>query len=202
MRTLTIRRAVLPAAACILALAGCGKTATVASNTSSTPTPSGTASAGATATATTLPPAPSPSPSPRVTASPARTPTPAGTPTHLATPTPSPTINPAAAGTVFTDANNGQTVHVAVGQQFSVSLGSTYWTFEALSDASVLHVVGTPATTRSPGCIPGGGCGTVTAVFTAVAPGQVTVKADRRSCGEAMLCTGAAGMFALTVAVP
>jgi hypothetical protein len=102
---------------------------------------------------------------------------------------------------VFSDSNNGQTVHGRAGEQFSVSLGSTYWTFEVLPDSTVLRTLRTPVIAPSPGCIPGGGCGTVTAFFVAAGSGQVTVMADRRSCGEAMLCSGAAGQFKLTVVV-
>lgn len=102
----------------------------------------------------------------------------------------------------FTDRNDGQTVHAGVGRQFSVSLASTYWMFDALPDATVVRSVGNPVVAPSPGCVPGEGCGTVTGIFLATGPGTMAVKAHRRSCGEAMGCTGGAGQFSLTVVVP
>jgi hypothetical protein len=49
--------------------------------------------------------------------------------------------------------------------------------------------------------VPGGGCGTVSQGFEAVAAGQTEVTASRASCGEAMLCSGDAGRFHITVVV-
>jgi hypothetical protein len=45
------------------------------------------------------------------------------------------------------------------------------------------------------------GCGTVTAVFRAVAPGSATITASRTTCGEALLCTGSAGAYEVTIVV-
>ena len=51
------------------------------------------------------------------------------------------------------------------------------------------------------GCVPGEGCGTVTALYDAVAPGRADVNAKRTSCGEAMSCTGNLGFYRVTVVV-
>jgi hypothetical protein len=45
------------------------------------------------------------------------------------------------------------------------------------------------------------GCGTVTAVFHALKPGQATISASRTTCGEALLCTGSAGAYEVTIVV-
>ena len=80
-------------------------------------------------------------------------------------------------------------------------LSSTYWQFQPSSDPSVLRAEGSPATSPSPGCVPGAGCGTATATFTALSPGQATIVATRTSCGEAMLCQGSAGHYQIEVVV-
>ena len=99
------------------------------------------------------------------------------------------------------DAQQGQTVSVRVGQRFEVVLGSTYWTFDPPSDPSVVQGVVAPAYSPSPGCVPGGGCGTATAEFVAVGPGQATLSASRTSCGEALACGPASGSYKVTVVV-
>ena len=87
------------------------------------------------------------------------------------------------------DADNGRTVTVKVGDRLNIVLASTYWTFVASADGSPLRSDGSPRTSPRFGhCVPGGGCGTVSAAFTAVAPGTVTVVATRTSCGEALAC--------------
>jgi hypothetical protein len=119
-------------------------------------------------------------------------------------PNPSPSTSPTpalAAGTTFGGADNGHTVTVRTGQQFRVVLDSTYWTFPDQPGSAVVRAVNTPTYQPSPGCVPGEGCGTATASFTAVAPGSVTITASRTSCGEAMACTGTAGEYSVTVVV-
>jgi hypothetical protein len=116
-----------------------------------------------------------------------------------------PTQASAASATVTaTEADNGRTVTVAVGEHLVVRLASTYWRFEAVGSGAALSSVGVPAVAASPsgsGCVPGGGCGTVTATYLAMAPGQATVAADRTSCGEALRCTGSDGTYRLHVLV-
>jgi hypothetical protein len=110
--------------------------------------------------------------------------------------TPPPTHPPMVVATM---ADNGHTVTVADGQRLVVRLDSTFWTFAPTSAA--LRVAGSPLVESSKPCVPGGGCGSVTAFFDAVNAGQVTVAAARTSCGEAMRCVGSAGTYRLTVVV-
>lgn len=111
---------------------------------------------------------------------------------------------PAGASTVTaTEADNGRTITLAVGDHLVVRLASTYWRFAGTS-AAVLSNVSAPAVAASaPGvrCVPGGGCGTVTAAYLAIAPGEAVVGADRTSCGEARACTGGDGTYRLDVRV-
>lgn len=101
-----------------------------------------------------------------------------------------------------TDAASGHTITVHVGDRVSVTLHSTYWTFAASSNPAVVAPDGSPAVSPSPfGCVPGQGCGTVKAVFVAIAPGSAHLTASRISCGEALRCTGSAGIYRLTVTV-
>lgn len=98
--------------------------------------------------------------------------------------------------------DNGGTVTVAVGSQLTVSLGSTYWSFAPPAPDGPLR--GSPAMVRSGSggrTVPGSGQGTVVETFRALARGTATVTATRRSCGEAMRCTGGQGDYRLTVVV-
>ena len=97
------------------------------------------------------------------------------------------------------DARDGGTVSLRVGQKLRVVLHSTYWQFKPV--ASVLHLLSTPVVAPKGGCVPGQGCGTVTALYVARTVGTATVKAARTSCGEAMGCTDGAGGYAVTVRV-
>ena len=88
------------------------------------------------------------------------------------------------------------------GQQLEVRLHSTYWHFRTPT-AGVLSTLGPPVYAPLPlgRCLPGAGCGTVTARFRAVRPGRATVTARRSSCGEAIACLRGAGRFILRVNV-
>jgi hypothetical protein len=99
------------------------------------------------------------------------------------------------------DARDGGTVMLHVGQRLRVVLHSTYWAFKAVSEPSVLRLTAAPTVAPKSGCVPGQGCGTVTAVYVARRAGTATVKAERTSCGEAMGCTAAAGSYSLAVVV-
>jgi cytoskeletal protein RodZ len=172
-------------------------TSTSASSTATSPgSPSATVSASATPTPTATSVAPSPPPKAKGTPTPA--PTPART-TPAASPPPQAVV---VNGTVaVADANDGQTVTLHPGDHLRVALASTYWQIQPSSDPAVLRADGSPATSPSPGCVPGAGCGTAAATFIAVAPGHATVVATRTSCGEAMLCQGAAGRYQVQVVV-
>jgi len=112
-----------------------------------------------------------------------------------------PNTNPPAVVSV-SDADNGRTVPLQRGDTLRVVLASTYWTIQGASDASVLSLQATPVVTPQPnGCVPGQGCGTVTATFGAKAAGQAGVVAIRTTCGEAMLCNASNGRWTLTVVV-
>ena len=115
-----------------------------------------------------------------------------------------PSIDPVGQ-TTATDTDNGRTITVAVGDQLKITLHSTYWHFAAPT-GNALRPAGQPVTEGIPAgpnnhCVPGEGCGTVTAGFDATTPGTAVVTASRTSCGEAMACTGRAGTYRLTVVV-
>jgi hypothetical protein len=102
------------------------------------------------------------------------------------------------------DTDNGATVTMRRGGTLKLTLHSTYWTVSGSSDASVLHERGTPVTRpapRSAHCVPGQGCGTVSATFTAMKAGRADVTASRTTCGEAMLCAPAQARYVLHVVV-
>jgi hypothetical protein len=115
---------------------------------------------------------------------------------------PSPGSTPDARLVVAMDTDNGRTLQLHVGDRLEVSLGSTYWSIHESSDPSVLRLAGPVAISPQPGgCVPGGGCGLAIASFDAVGKGSADVTASRTSCGEAMLCTGTAGSYRLSVVV-
>lgn len=95
----------------------------------------------------------------------------------------------------------GTTVTVRPGTQIVVVLHSTYWMFPTKPDPAILMQVGALAYAPTMPCIPGGGCGTVSATFQAVRAGQALISASRTSCGEAMGCTGNQGSFTVTVVI-
>ncbi|HKB31908.1 MAG TPA: hypothetical protein VKD26_13875 [Streptosporangiaceae bacterium] len=111
-----------------------------------------------------------------------------------------------AAGRIVVDErDNHRVVTVARGSTVTVALHSTYWQFAALPSRRVLTQIAAPRVSPRPphtgGCVPGQGCGTVTAVYRAAGTGTAVIRASRLSCGEAMRCTGGQGRFAVTVVV-
>ena len=104
-------------------------------------------------------------------------------------------------GPTLTDAACGTSVNAIAGDQIRVSLGSTYWSFQPTSDPSVLVQDGTTQIAPSGSCVPGGGCGTTTAIFDAVSAGTATIGASRTSCGEAMGCGPGQGDGVCTITV-
>jgi hypothetical protein len=101
------------------------------------------------------------------------------------------------------EANNGQSISVAVGSGVTLQLANTYWQVQPSSDSAVLALVSGPIVSGAApsACLPGMGCGTVTATFHALTPGQATITASRTTCGEALLCTGFAGAYEVTILV-
>jgi hypothetical protein len=108
-----------------------------------------------------------------------------------------------AANRPITEADNGRSVTVMVGSEVTLQLGNTYWQVQDSSNPAVLALVSAPTASGAgmTACVPGAGCGRVTAVFRAVAPGRATITASRTTCGEALLCTGSAGAYAVTIVV-
>lgn len=123
-------------------------------------------------------------------------PTPSGSAAAGASATPAPV------GSTVSEAQNGAIVGASRGQTVTLVLHSTYWKLGGSSDDSVLKLIGGPAVQPSPqGCVPGQGCGTVTAQYGATGDGQATLTASRTICGEALRCTEAQGRFTVTVVV-
>jgi hypothetical protein len=141
------------------------------------------------------------------TASPSATATASATPTATAMPsTPSPRVTAvptAPSSRQVSEPDNGTTVTLRTGGALRAVLHSTYWQFDPASDPTVLASQGSPSYSPDPpgSCVPGGGCGTVTADFQALRPGRAVVTAHRTSCGEALRCTGDAGSWMVTVIV-
>lgn len=102
-----------------------------------------------------------------------------------------------------TDAQNGQSIAIHVGDTVRLTLNSTEWTVENSSDPTVVKQEGVQVVSPAPrgACLPGMGCGTTTALFKAVKSGTATVRATRGNCGEARRCVGAEGQYQLTVVV-
>jgi hypothetical protein len=142
----------------------------------------------------------------------------AATPTAAATPHPAPatpkpaprtpTPTPAASLTAavnrgVSEPDSGHTVTVPLGSTVTLVLHNTYWQVQGSSDPGVLALVSGPITSGAGpvACIPGAGCGTVTTVFRAVAPGEARITAARASCGEALQCIGTAGAYSVTIVV-
>jgi hypothetical protein len=102
----------------------------------------------------------------------------------------------------ITERQDKGTVTLRRGQQLRVVLHSTYWQFQKAPNPSVLRLERAPKVRpRLSGCVPGEGCGTVTATYLAAARGSSTVRAARSSCGEAMGCTGDNGRYTVRIVV-
>jgi hypothetical protein len=115
------------------------------------------------------------------------------------------TVNVAGGHVSASEANNGTTVTMHRGDTLNVTLHSTYWTIQGSSNPTVLVQQGPQTTTPEPPssrrCVPGQGCGTVSADFLAAAAGNADVTASRTSCGEALRCTPAQSTWTLHVIV-
>jgi hypothetical protein len=100
-----------------------------------------------------------------------------------------------------TDTANGTTIALHVGEQLRVVLHSTYWQFDSLPAGGVLTVAAQPSASVDSSCIPGGGCGSQTALYRGAQPGRAVVTASRTTCGEAFACSPAQSRFSITVTV-
>jgi hypothetical protein len=114
------------------------------------------------------------------------------------------TTGKATSAVKLTEADNNQTVGVlGIGGHVQLVLGSTYWYVRDSSNPAVVRLDSQPVVKpQIQGCVPGQGCGTVTATFTVTGSGTATITATRSSCGEALRCTGTAGRYQVHVRVP
>lgn len=117
-----------------------------------------------------------------------------------AAPATSPTASTAAL--TVTDAQNGTSIAISVGQAVDIVLGSTYWIYAGSSNVAVLAPQGEPQflSLRSD-CVPGAGCGSVSQSFLALSPGTADFHASRMACGEALACPPDRQQFVVTVNV-
>jgi hypothetical protein len=99
------------------------------------------------------------------------------------------------------DADAGSIVRLRPGDTLVVVLGSTYWSPTDAPDPAVLVPAGDPVASPSGDCVPGGGCGTVTARYRAIATGTTDVVFGRTVCGEALACPPDKRGFSVTVIV-
>ena len=91
---------------------------------------------------------------------------------------------------------------MSVGQTIKLRLTSTYWQVAKAQPGAVLGTVGRQTRpTMGHGCVPGQGCGVVTAAFVARHPGRAVITASRSSCGEALRCSPAQGSYRVRVVV-
>ncbi len=123
-----------------------------------------------------------------------------GRPAHGSPPVAAPSP---AAGIAVDESANGRTITLHVGARLTVVLHNTYWEFAPASDPAVLAADGMPVVTPAGpvACVPGAGCGTVTAAFSARSTGRAVVRASRTTCGEAVRCVGGRGDFEVAVVV-
>ena len=112
------------------------------------------------------------------------------------------TAVPASGNQEATEQDNGKSVSLRTGESLTVILHNTYWNLTGSSDPTVLLQIGSAITSPDIGkCLPGVGCGTVTATFKAVGPGKAEVTASRTSCGEALRCSPDQSTFDLIVVI-
>lgn len=107
---------------------------------------------------------------------------------------------------MLSETRNHRTVVVAPGARITVTLHSTYWSLTVPSSTPILAQIGTTtvvalAPGAAKGCVPGQGCGTLTARFVARHAGAVQLRATRTTCGEAMRCTPAQSVWTVLIRV-
>ena len=94
---------------------------------------------------------------------------------------------------VISESSNDKTVTVAKGSHFTVTLHSTYWSISPVVGHAVNQIGQTVVKgsfrNGTHACVPGQGCGTVTATYVANQTGLVHLRAARTTCGEALLCS-------------
>lgn len=139
---------------------------------------------------------------------PTPTPVPTSTTSITATPTTTPpvTVQPPTKNQIsINEKSNDATISAHVGQIIELTLNNTYWKIDGSSDATILRqnddAAYTPAGPPGKFCVPGGGCGTVVASFTALKSGTAAIAASRTICGEAELCLPSERNFKVMVIV-
>jgi hypothetical protein len=102
----------------------------------------------------------------------------------------------------LTELSAGRTAQIRRGDRVVLTLHNTYWRI-APPDGRILTQIGAQSVKPDPRgtCLPGIGCGTVQAVFTATASGSTKITASRTSCGEALPCPPAQGSFIVHLVV-
>jgi hypothetical protein len=122
-------------------------------------------------------------------------------PATLSVPAPTvvPQTNATPTAVEIGDNDKGKTVAASVGAHIRIVLHSTYWQFDD-NASPIIKPLGAPVVTPDMTVrIPGTGAGTVTVEFQAIAPGQVSVRASRVTCGEALLCAEDQRVFQVTI---
>jgi hypothetical protein len=101
------------------------------------------------------------------------------------------------------DTDIGTHVLLHPGEVFGVTLKGTTWTFDPVSDPSVLADLPSQAGTSHEivNCAPELGCGVTNAWYMALAPGTAVVSATQVSCIEKPRCVADQGMYRVTVVV-
>jgi hypothetical protein len=102
----------------------------------------------------------------------------------------------------LTYSDGGRSIEVHDGDSVKVILSSTYWSFQDSSNPNVLRSGGSAKVVpQLSGCVPGQGCGTVTATFKAIGVGTATIVATRTVCGEALRCNRTNDHYQVAVSV-
>jgi hypothetical protein len=103
----------------------------------------------------------------------------------------------------LSDTPTGTHVLLHPGEVFGVTLKGATWTFNPVSDPSILAEVPSQAGTSHPivDCAPELGCGVTNAWYMALAPGTAVISATQGSCIEQPTCVGNQGIYQVTVVV-
>lgn len=102
----------------------------------------------------------------------------------------------------FSESANKTLVRITKGTIVVVTLHSTYWTINGANGNEMVEI-GQPKYTPAPvgTCVPGGGCGTVSARFRAIRVGWPEITAYRLTCGEALACGPTNNSYTLRIHV-
>lgn len=110
------------------------------------------------------------------------------------------------ASVALNERSNGRTVTVNPRTRLNVTLHSTYWTLVSLKSTSTLRQIGKTtvvgvAPNGASNCVPGKGCGTLSAHFVAVRAGSLRLLATRTTCGEVLKCSPAQSVWTVVIHV-